>query len=272
MLASRQGALDLFRDLDTSYPKVLELASHLSRDMGVPLVDPRPFGTMHYSTEHRQLCYTSGQAIPKDKDERDKADIHGQVTPIFGSRKTYQPEVEVRRQGGRLEFEQESSKLAQQGCAMVALLIVGPVGLMGTGSFAAPGIGSKLFGLVLVLPALATACYLLDWMLSPILRQYEYVDGDTRQVGVVQDRGKGRVKVSSFDVPSDARVLCEEVVGSEELGHGISLRRGDERLYVFHGGHNAQSNKEKAQAIAETLGLPLEMRSDLDASTTTPAG
>ena len=271
LLASRQGLLPLFRDLDTSYPKVLELAFQLSQQMDVPLVDPRPFGTMSYSVEQHELRYTSGQAIPKDQAERDKVDIHGDLTPIYGSRKP-QPEVEVRRQGARVEFEQKSSKLAQQGCAMVALgMFVGPVGLVGAVFLVAPGIGAKLFGLVLLLPALAAACYLLDWMLSPILRQYEYVEGDTRQVGIVQDRGRGRLRVAPFDVPPDARVVCVEVVGRRALQHGISLRQGDKALYLFRGGHNAQSNREKAQAIAETLGLPLEMRSDLDASTT-PAG
>lgn len=272
MLASRQGALYLFRDLDTSYQKVLELATHLSQQMGVPLVDPRPFGRMTYSAEQHELRYTSGQAIPKDQDERDKADIHGGLVPILGSRKPHQPpEVEVRRQSGRIEFEQKTSKRAQQGCATAGFWIVGPVGLMGAGLISAPTIGGKLFGLLLLLPALAAACYLLDWMLSPILRQYEYVDGDTRQVGVVQDRGKGRLRVSPFDVPPDARVVCVEVVGSTDLRHGISLRQEDKVLYIFQGGHDARSNRQKAQTIAETLGLPLEMRSDLDAPST-PAG
>jgi hypothetical protein len=268
LLASRQGLLPLFRDLDTSYSNVLELAIHLSQEMGVPLVEPRPFADMAYSAEQHELRYTSGQAVPKDPDERDHADLHGDLTPMFGSRKTNLPEVEVRKHGGRVEFEQKSSKLAQQGCALVGLGIVGPMVLSGAGLFATPEIGPRLFGLLLLLPALAAAWYLLDWMLFPILRQYEYVDGDARQVGVVQDRGKSRFKVSPFDVPSDARVVCVEVVGRTEMRHGISLRQGDKLLYLFHGGHNAVSNREKAQAIAETLGLPLEMRSDLDSPTT----
>lgn len=264
VLSYRGQILQLHPRLSQSYRDTVDVAQRFARLLDVPMLEPRPFGKVGCFRGGEALEYKTGQAIPAPE-VRMEAHIHGDLTPLFPSAPQKVPVTEVRQfEGGRLEFEKPCAQMPQQGCAVVGLFFFVPWTLGAAGFFAMPGVGMKALAVVLLLPLLGCVYFFLDWLLFPITRQIEFVDGDSGQVGTIRVRGGGKTQVNTMDVPADAVVVNREVVGTKELVHRIGILQGENWLFVFEAAHTSQATKEKAEKIAGALGLPLEWRSDLD--------